>query len=70
MGAGTHLNAFDFHHFISDNFFAVWVASGTTLAYSHRRQFALSINDGKQEETRQLRADKAIAMLLAGKTVN
>lgn len=40
------------------------------LAYSHRRQFALWINDAKQEATRQRRADKAITMLLAGKTVN
>jgi uncharacterized protein YdeI (YjbR/CyaY-like superfamily) len=40
------------------------------LAYSHRRQYALWITEGKQEETRQRRADKAIEMLLAGKTVN
>jgi len=40
------------------------------LAYSHRRQFALWINDAKQEETRQRRAEKAIEMILAGKTVN
>ena len=28
------------------------------------------INDAKQEETRQRRADKAVDMLLTGKTVN
>jgi hypothetical protein len=45
-------------------------AKWNKLAYSHRRQFARWINDAKQEETRQRRADKAVDMLLTGKTVN
>lgn len=40
------------------------------LPYSHRRQYAVWINDAKQEATRQRRADKSIMMLLAGKTAN
>ena len=40
------------------------------LAYSHRKEFARWIGDGKQEETRRRRAEKAVSMMLEKKTIS
>ena len=38
------------------------------LSYSHQKEYADWIGEGKREATRLARADKAIAMLREGKT--
>ena len=40
------------------------------LAYTHRKEFAQWIGAGKQEETRARRAQKAMEMILAKKTIS
>lgn len=40
------------------------------LAYTHRKEFAQWISGAKQEETRQRRAEKAVSMILAKKTIS
>ena len=40
------------------------------LAYTHRKEFARWIIGGKQEETRQRRAEKAVDMMLEKKTIS
>ena len=40
------------------------------LAYTHRKEFAQWINGGKQEETRERRASKAVSMILSKKTIS
>jgi len=40
------------------------------LAYTHRKEFAQWISGGKQEETRERRAEKAVSMILGKKTIS
>ncbi len=40
------------------------------LAYTHRKEFAQWISGGKQEETRERRASKAVSMILSKKTIS
>jgi uncharacterized protein YdeI (YjbR/CyaY-like superfamily) len=40
------------------------------LAYTHRKEFAQWIGGGKQAETRERRAAKAVSMVLAKKTIS
>jgi len=40
------------------------------LAYTHRKEFAQWISGGKQEDTRQRRAQKAVQMILQKKTIS
>jgi uncharacterized protein YdeI (YjbR/CyaY-like superfamily) len=44
-------------------------AAFDSLSYSHRKEFAECVASAKQEETRQSRAAKSIAMVLAKKHV-
>ena len=43
------------------------LASFERLSYSHQKEYADWIGEGKREATRLARADKAIAMLREGK---
>jgi Domain of unknown function (DUF1905)/Bacteriocin-protection, YdeI or OmpD-Associated len=40
------------------------------LAYTHRKEFAQWISGGKQVETRERRAEKAVSMILTKKTMS